>query len=276
MSEFLKCVDPDAPNKFVLIRDGDIVFYEDINGNPTPVTSITQVNSYNVESGTAFTLPERYRVAPDVYVMPQQIRTFDAGGVFMDQELDIANPSITAGAASGQYAITITGGLKSSGSSYMAVAPTGAYRSNEENGNPTWAVPVAGIKEAVVYARISGYWATIRSSSSQSAYGYGMHYTFRAGIGEYQAGPDYWGANVTGDFTDTSTHIISCSVSGNAGNYLHIAANLSSNSTHVTSAELLDLYEDDAPVMWLLGARCRGGGDWISDNTVFTAVCVGR
>ena len=34
----MKCVDQDDPNKFVLIRDGEIVFYENINGVPTPVT----------------------------------------------------------------------------------------------------------------------------------------------------------------------------------------------------------------------------------------------
>ena len=269
MGGFLKCADPDDANKFVLVRDGDIVFYENINGAPTPVTSITQVNSYNLESGVAFTPPERYRSAPDVYVMPRQIRTFNAGAVSMDQELDIETPIVAAGAASGQYTVTINGGLKCGGTGYAAVAPMGVYRSNEDNMNPTWAVPVSGVKEAVVYARVSGF-------CTSSPYGYGLHYIFRAGIGEYQAGPDYWGTNVTGDFADLSTHIISCSVSGNAGNYLHIAANLSSNGTHVTSRELLDMHEDNAPVMWILGARCRGGDDLISDGTVFTAVIVGR
>ena len=75
MGGFLKCVDPDDPNKFLLIRDGEIVFYENINGVPTPVTPMTQIGLYDAAGGESFTPNERYKEAPEVFVQPRSIRT---------------------------------------------------------------------------------------------------------------------------------------------------------------------------------------------------------
>lgn len=267
MSEFLKCVDPDDPNKFVLIQDGEIVFYENINSAPTPVTSLTQIGLYDVTAGESFTPSERYKEAPEVFVQPRSIRTVDVNALGIDQSIEIYNLTTTS-LGSGRYQISVSGGLKGSAAGYTAVAPLEIYRTNSDDANPTWAVPVSGITEAMVYGYVMNLFA--------EAYGatlYGISYTFRVGIGQYQSGPDYWGASVTGSHRKVGYTQVSASVSGAAGNYLHIAANLASDGSVVASnSNNVDM----APRFMLLGARCKGGGSAETSNAVFTTVVVGR
>ena len=106
MGGFLKCVDPDDPNKFLLIRDGEIVFYENINGVPTPVTPMTQIGLYDAAGGESFTPNERYKEAPEVFVQPRSIRTVEINGAGIDQMIEIDAPEIT-GLSAGKYQINI-------------------------------------------------------------------------------------------------------------------------------------------------------------------------
>lgn len=269
MSAFLKCVDPDDPNKFVLIREGDIVFYENINGTPTPVTSITQANLYDLETGSTITLDERYLSAPEVFVQPRNIRTFDINAAGIDQSIEIDSPTVTS-LGSGKYQISVSGGLRGADLGYTAVAPLEIYRTNGDDANPTWAVPVSGITEATVYGYVSGYFKVFGSQYSSF---YGLNYTFRVGIGVYQSGPDYWGTAATGSYSGAGRQQVVASVSGAAGNYLHIAGNLTQGASISISGYQIDR---DVPRLTLLGARCKGGGDAVTNNAVFTAVVVGR
>lgn len=271
MSSFFKCVDPDDPNKFVLISEGDIIFYENINGSPTPVTSITQANLYDLEAGSTITLDERYLEAPEVFVQPRNIRTFDINASGIDQSIEIDEPVVTALASGdGKYQVSVSGGLKGSSAGYTAVAPLEIYRTNSDDENPTWAVPVSGITGATVYAYASGYFKNYGSSYSTF---YGINYTFRVGIGVYQSGPDYWGTATTGSYSGASRVQVIASASGNAGNYLHISGSLSAGSTISVSGYHIDR---DMPRFWLLGARCIGGGSAVENLAYFTAVVVGR
>lgn len=267
MSEFLKCADPDDPNKFVLIQDGEIVFYENINGVPTPVTSLTQIGLYDVTAGESFTPSERYKETPEVFVQPRTIRTVDVNALGIDQSIEIDSPTVTS-LGSGKYQISVSGGLKGSAAGYTAVAPLEIYRTNSDDVNPTWAVPVSGITEATVCGYVMNFFAQSYMSNL-----YGISYTVRAGIGQYQSGPDYWGTAATGSHRKTGYTQVSASVSGNAGNYLHIAANLASDGSVVASSSN---NVDMAPRFMLLGARCHGGGDAVTNSAVFTAVVVGR
>ena len=269
MSEFLKCVDPDDPNKFVLIQDGDIIFYENINGTPTPITSITQVGLYDVTAGENFTPEGRYKETPEVFIHPRTIRTIDVNALGIDQNIEIDSPTVTSLDA-GKYQIQITGGLKGSAAGYTAVAPLEIYRTNSDDANPTWAVPVSGITEATVYGYVSGYFKIFGTEYSSF---YGLNYTFRVGIGVYQSGPDYWGTAATGSYNGAGRQQVIASVSGDEGNYLHIAGNLSRGSGISVSGYQIDR---DVPRLTLLGARCKGGGDAVTSDAVFTAVVVGR
>lgn len=269
MSEFLKCADPDDPNKFVLIQDGEIVFYENINGVPTPVTSLTQIGLYDVTAGESFTPSERYKEAPEVFTQPRTIRTVDVNALGIDQSIEIDSPTVTSLDA-GKYQIQISGGLKGSAAGYTAVAPQEIYRTNSDDANPTWAVPVSGITEATVYGYVSGYFKVYTTEYSSF---YGLNYTFRVGIGVYQSGPDYWGTASSGSYNGAGRQQVVASVSGNAGNYLHIAGNLSRGSGISVSGYQIDR---DVPRLTLLGARCKGGGSAVTNNAVFTAVVVGR
>ena len=269
MSEFLKCVDPDDSNKFVLIREGDIVFYENIGGTPTPVTSITQIGLYDVAAGGSVTPNERYKEAPEVFVQPRNIRTVDVNALGIDQTIEIDSPVVT-NLGSGKYQISVSGGLKGSAAGYTAVAPLEIYRTNSDDANPTWAVPVSGITEATVYGYVSGYFKVYGTQSSSF---YGLNYTFRAGIGVYQNGPDYWGTAATGSYNGAGRQQVIASVSGAAGNYLHIAGNLSQGASISVSGFQVDRY---TPLIKLLGTRCKSGGNVISGDAVFTAAVVGR
>lgn len=265
MGGFLKCVDPDDQNKFLLIRNGEIVFYENVGGVPTPVTPMTQIGLYEAAAGQSFTPNERYKEAPEVFVQPRSIRTVDVNALAIDQNIEINSPTVTS-FGSGKYQISVSGGLKGSAAGYTAVAPLEIYRTNSDDANPTWSVPVSGVTEAVVYAYIMNFF---RNSHYD---GYGINYTLRAGIGVYQAGPDYWGATVSGNHRKIGYTQISASVSGNAGNYLHIAGTIASDGSVFQSGEPVDI----EPRLMLLGARCKGGGSSISGSSAFTAVVVGR
>ena len=269
MGGFLKCVDPDDPNKFLLIRDGEIVFYENINGVPTPVTPMTQIGLYDAAGGESFTPNERYKEAPEVFVQPRSIRTFEINGAGIDQMIEIDAPEITDLSA-GKYQINISGGLKGSSAGYTAVAPLGIYRTNSDESNPAWAVPVSGITEATVYGYVSGYFKIYGTEYSSF---YGLNYTFRVGIGEYQSGPDYWGTAATGSYNGAGRQQVIASVSGAAGNYLHIAGNLTRGAGISVSGYQIDRA---VPRLSLLGARCRGGGSSMFGDAIFTAVVVGR
>lgn len=265
MSGYLKCTDPDDPNKFVLIREGDIVFYENIGGTPTPVTSITQIGLYDVMAGESFTPFERYKEAPEVFIQPRSIRTVDVNALAIDQNIEINSPTVTS-LGSGKYQISVSGGLKGSAAGYTAVAPLEIYRTNSDDANPTWAVPVSGVTEAVVYAYIMNYY---RASHSLC---YGINYTLRAGIGEYSSGPDYWGTLISGNHRQTGYTQISASVNGDKGNYLHITGSIASDGSSFLNSEAIDI----EPRLMLLGARCKGGGSGTSDPPSFTSVVVGR
>lgn len=265
MGGFLKCVDPDDQNKFLLIRTGEIVFYENVGGVPTPVTPMTQIGLYEAAEGQSLIPNERYKEAPEVFVQPRSIRTVDVNALGIDQSIEIDAPVVTSQGA-GKYQISISGGLKGADSGYTAVAPLEIYRTNTDNNNPTWAVPVNGITEAVVYAYVMN---CFRNSHYD---GYGINYTLRAGIGVYQAGPDYWGAMVSGNHRKIGYTQISASVSGNAGNYLHITGAIASDGLVFQSGETVDI----EPRLMLLGVRCRGGGSSISGSPSFAAVVVGR
>ncbi len=270
MGGFLKCVDSDDPNKFLLIRDGEIVFYENINGEPTPVTPMTQIGLYEAAEGQSFTPNERYKEAPEVFIRPRSIRTVDVNALGIDQAIEIDAPVVTSQGA-GRYQITISGGLKGSGAGYTAVAPLEIYRTNSDDANPTWAVPVSGITEATVYGYVSGRFA-VRGADYSSFYG--INYTFRVGIGKYRSGPDYWGTAAAGNYRSVSALRVSASVSGSAGNYLHIAASLASDGSSLSNVSGHDI--DSSPSFRLLGARCRGGGDIEAGGATFAAVVVGR
>lgn len=262
MGGFLKCVDQDDPNKFLLIRDGEIVFYENINGAPTPVTPMTQIGLYDVTAGNSLTPNERYKEAPEIFVQPRSIRTADVNALGIDQAIEIDSPTI-ANLGSGKYQISVSGGLKSAAGGYTAVAPLEIYRASGDDENPTWAVPVSGITAATVYGYLRGLFSNT----------YGITYTLRVGIGAYQSGPDYWGTASSGTYNGTGYTLITASVSGSAGNYLHISANLSSSGTTVVSFGSRFSY---APTFSLLGARCTGGGSVIEGNATFSVVVVGR
>ena len=263
---FLKCVDQDDPNKFLLIRDGEIVFYENINGAPTPVTPMTQIGLYEAAAGQSFTPNERYKEAPEVFVQPRSIRTVDVNALGIDQSIEIDAPAVTSQGA-GKYRITISGGLKGSGAGYTAVAPLEIYRTNGDDSNPTWAVPVSGITEATVYAYVMNHFR-----ASHYLHGYGINYTLRIGIGVSQIGPDYWGETVFGNHKKIGYTQISASVSGNAGNYLHITGAIASDGVIFINREEVDL----VPRLMLLGARCRGGGAANAGTPVFAAIVAGR
>ncbi len=270
MGGWFKCADPDDANKFLLIRDGDIVFYENVNGSPTPVTPITQISLHNVTSGGSVTPSARYAETPEVFVQPRSIRTFDIDASAMDQTIEIDSPTVTALSNEGQYKISVSGGLTAS-SGYTAVAPLETYRTNDDDENPTWAVPVAGITAATVYGYAMGFFQVSGSSSSTF---YAASYTFRAGIGGYQSGADYWGTSATGSCSGSTRVQVAASVSGSAGNYLHIAASFSKGSAISSPSGYYRGY--GSPTLRLFGARCKGGGEADDGSPAFTAVVVGR
>lgn len=273
MGGFLKCVDPDDQNKFLLIRNGEIVFYENVGGVPTPVTPMTQIGLYEAAEGQSLIPNERYKEAPEVFVQPRSIRTVDVNALGIDQSIEIDAPVVTSQGA-GKYQISISGGLKGSGAGYTAVAPLEIYRTNGDDANPTWAVPVSGITEATVYGTVCGG-IKARPNPNDYIHLYGINYTLRIGIGVYQAGPDYWGTAVSGNHRQTGATQVIASVNGAVGNYLHIAANLASDGAILNiNGYSVDM---DRACFALLGARCKGGGgSEISGSPVFAAVVVGR
>ena len=253
----------------MLIREGDITFFEDVNGMPTPITAITQVGLYDIESNENVIPNERYKETPEVFVQPRSIKTFEISGIDVDQSIEINTPTITPLSA-GKYQISVSGGLKTAAGGYTAVAPLEIYRTNSDDSNPTWAVPVKGITSATVYGYVSGRIKVYQSGNTSF---YGINYSVRTGIGTYQNSANYWGTVVSGNHRQTGRTQVIASVSGAVGNYLHIAATLASDgsSMSISGNEI-----DREPSFKLLGARCSGGGAAVSGNAVFTAVVVGR
>lgn len=270
MSGYLKCTDPDNPNKYILLTEGDIRFYEDVGGVPTPAAALTQINIYDIASGGSLTPGQRYTGDPEppqVYLEPKRLRTFDYGGLAMDQRIEIDAPTVVHSPSTGKCQITVNGGLRAAAGSAVAVAPLSAYRTNTDELNPAWVVPVSGISGATVYGFITNW---IASGDYNK---YGIRYTLNVGIGATSAGADYWGASASGSFSDGATHPIQASVSGTSGNYLHISATVASNGALFSSdGETFDCNQ----LIVLLGARCVAGSRILSSNDMFSAVIVGR
>ena len=113
MSGYLKCTDPDNPNKYILLTEGDIRFYEDVGGVPTPAAALTQINIYDIASGGSLTPGQRYTGDPEppqVYLEPKRLRTFDYGGLAMDQRIEIDAPTVVHSPSTGKCQITVNGG----------------------------------------------------------------------------------------------------------------------------------------------------------------------
>lgn len=268
---YMKCTDPNNPNKYILLTEGDIKFYEDISGSPTLAAALTQINIYDITAGGSITSEQRYRGDPDppqVYVEPKRLRTFDYGGISMDQRIEINDPSVVHSPSTGKCQITVSGGLRAAQGSAMAVAPLSGYRTNTDDENPTWAVPASGLSAATVYGCITN-WFVIHNDANN----YGVSYSLNVGIGT-SAGANYWGAGASGSFSDGQTHFVQASVSGAVGDYLHIAGHIASNGVAFSSGggERFDV----VPKMSMLGVRCVAGNKILSDNDIFSAVVVGR
>lgn len=271
MSGYMKCTDPDNPNKYILLTEGDIRFYEDVGGVPTPAAALTQINIYDITSGGSLTPGQRYTGDPEppqVYLEPKRLRTFDYGGLAMDQRIEIDAPTVVHSPSTGKCQITVNGGLRAAAGSAVAVAPLSAYRTNTDELNPAWVVPVSGISGATVYGIVSNWFWTSGTYDN-----YGIRYTLNAGIGATSAGADYWGAAGSGSFSDGATHFVQASVSGTSGNYLYISANIASNGVRFRSGG--EQFDPD-PRIDMLGARCLAGSRILSNNDVFSAVIVGR
>lgn len=271
MSGYLKCTDPNDPNKYILLSEGDISFYENIGGVPTLTTALTQINIYDIASGGSLIPGQRYRGTPDppqVYIEPKKLRTFDYGGISMDQQIEIGDPTVSHSAATGKCQVSVSGGLRSVAGGVVAVAPLSGYRTNSDDDNPTWMVPVSGIAAATVYGYITN-WMPGGDDVSK----YGISYSFSAGIGSTSAGADYWGAGASGSFSDGATHLIQTSVSGTAGNYLYIRGTIASNGALFSAAgEAFDAVQR----IKLVGAHCVAGNKILSSDDVYSAVIVGR
>lgn len=266
---YMKCTDPVNPNKYILLTEGDIKFYEDISGSPTLAAALTQINIYDIAAGGSVTSEQRYRGDPDppqVYVEPKRLRTFDYGGISIDQRIEIDDPAVIHSASTGKCQITVSGGLRAAQGSAVAVAPLSGYRTNTNDLSPTWAVPVSGIVQASVYGYVTNWF------SDGDVKKYGISYSLNVGIGT-SAGANYWGAGASGSFSDGATHAVQATVSGASGDYLHISASIASNGVLFSSSG--EKFDSD-PRLVLLGARCVAGNKILSDNDIFSAVVVGR
>lgn len=270
---YMKCTDPDNPNKYILLTEGDIKFYEDISGSPTLAAALTQINIYDIAAGGSITSEQRYRGDPDppqVYVEPKRLRTFDYGGISMDQRIEINDPSVVHSPSTGKCQITVSGGLRAAQGTIVAAAPLAAYRTNTGDTSPAWKIPVSGVVEATAYGYVTNWYSD--ENSSETSNKYGLTYSLNIGIGT-SAGANYWGAGASGSFSDGATHAVQAAVSGASGDYIHISASLSSNGALFSSAG--EGY-DFGPCFALLGVRCVAGNKILSDNDIFSAVVVGR
>lgn len=278
MGEYLKCVDPDNANKFVVISDGDIGFYEDVGDSPVLATAITQAGLYTITNGVALNPAERYTTKfgnPQVFLVPQRIKTFVHDGAAINQEININTPSLSV-SASGVATISVSGGLRgANGNGGVIVVPKNYHRTNSDINTLMWSIPVGGVSTAIVYACVMNWGTKIiptETNYDDESWLTGVDYSLQVGIGG-AAGASCYGETVSGAKNDTGVRFISASVSGTAGTHVHVVATARGNNTLLSSALRGSLFRKE--LISLLGISCLPGGDLFGSNS-YTALVVGR
>lgn len=276
MNGYLRAVDESNRNKGVLIADGDIVFYEDINGVSTPVTAITQMDLYTIKSGVPLTPPNRYKSTdggPQVFTQPKRVKTFASAAVYADQKIDITTPTVSATGNSGEYQISISGGLKTQEASGVMIPLTASIRGRGySDAAQTWVFSAPNISAAEVWGSCKGF--VLNAYVGNSKYRYtGCTFYLRVGVGASSSGPDVWGGYNTVSFADAATHDIGASISGVSGNYLFVQVSVASYSSFEGVAKWP---VGDGIDLVLLGARVNVTSNILSDNADYDCVVCGR
>ncbi|EXG78370.1 hypothetical protein [Cloacibacillus evryensis] len=307
MGGYLKCVSPDSPNKYVVISEGDIGFYEDVNGSPKLATAITQLGLYSVTNGGTVRTEERFVTKygmPQVFVSPRSVNIFNVNGIELDQEINIKSPVVAVDDA-GRATFGVSGGLtkKTTGNGSLLVprieqriwhdhndffddfTSGEGYHDYVERFSAEWAVPVISAKSAVACARVYGNAMRTRLNPQQpTGWEYctsSWNYSLRVGIGN-GAGVFSWGTATTGVKPNNADPLlISASVSGSqSGSHVHVKVECSASQMNVITNSasfysqwfggnnpMIPLYVNCLPDEGDISASSSGG---------FTALVVGR
>lgn len=273
MSEFLKCAAEGTPNDCVVITDGDIRFYDDVNGEPKLSTAITQLGLYGVAHGETVVTNERFVTkygSPQVFVAPNSLQTFAIEGIELNQGIYIESPNVTVDDA-GRASFDISGGLigSSRNDSGAALVPRldqrvlyeyndiikdwyntipgiensywwdyADYYDYVERYYAEWILPVFSAKSASVCACVCGN-ATRTRKTYQPARGWEVcssswNYSLKVGIGG-STEASIWGETVTGiKPKDDAPIFVTAQVTGGNGTHVHISVECEASTENVT------------------------------------------
>ena len=95
---YLKCADASNQNNFLIIENGKIGIYKDINGSAVLFKPLTQAHIQNVDITDATSLMEslgRYDNTPNIFVFPTNAKTYITGTMGINQLLSLGAPTVT-------------------------------------------------------------------------------------------------------------------------------------------------------------------------------------
>lgn len=279
MTEFLKCAADGAPNDCVVITDGDIRFYDEVNGEPKLSTAITQLGLYSVENGGTVVTNERFVTRygmPQVFLAPSSLKTFAIEGVELDQGVYIESPSVTVDDA-GRASFGAKGGLvgypNDDGCGSVLVPRLdqrvlyeyndytkdwydtipgilnsyywdyAGYYDYVERYYAEWTLPVFSAKSASVCASVVGNALRTRKNyqppQGWEACAASWDYSLRIGIGG-SLEASIWGDAVTGIKPNDDVPIfVSAYVAGGSGTHVHIQMECKASTENVSLSNLM-------------------------------------
>lgn len=299
MGGYLKCIDPDNVNKYVVISEGDIGFYEDVDGVPKLATAVTQLGLYNVTNGGSVVTDERFVTKygmPQVFVSPNSVNVFNVNGVGLDQELNIQSPAVSVDGA-GRASFSVSGGLtkKTTGSGSLLVPSSGQriwYSYDGDKNTPItngedyvekfaaeWAIPAINAKSASACARVWGN--AIRCSSAWQYCSSSWEYSLAVGIGN-GASAFYWGTPTSGiKPNDTEPMLVSAAVNGaQSGSHIHVKVECEASTSNVSTSIPISYGQQWAignnPMLPLYVNCLPDDGSISAAGSGFTALVMGR
>ena len=218
MSRFI-CFDSANQKNFLIMEDGNISFYRDIDGVSRLFTPLANISTFEAASGEWFEIPGYFEKAPKVFAYPKKMKTFSGAHshAFQRTQVSIEGPEpVTAG----KFRVRITGGLDVlSGSSLIYPldiieerAPLSSF-----NYGPYF---VPNVKRSV--ALIMGKAWEIYPNTYGYYWFYRITLSAKVGISETPSSPVSWGFPTSTTLTSTAPFEMAPVASYN-GNYVWIS-----------------------------------------------------
>lgn len=252
---FLKCSDVDNGNNAIVISDGEINIYKDINGTPTLFTPLSMITNNAVtvsSSATSTTSLGTYKYSPEVFVFPQKMQTYNANYINAIQEISISQPSISLG-TDGKATISNLSASLYTKAGWYDVFVTQEFGALSDWGGTTTYNAGPFYVPNITYANYT--------YSVQTSVGYTV--TCYVGISSTTSSSISWGAVASSSGSAQANNYITPAVSA-SGNYIWLQA--ISNTNHYDYAFVA------------MGGRVysNGGVAINSDSAILNLVEVGR